>query len=143
MLRNIPGILSPDLLHSLRAMGHGDTIVIADANFPATALAQRCHRLDGIKATDVLEAVLRVMPLDSFVPDPALVMEVVDDPIAVPPIVVEFQDIITNTADAPARLGRLERFAFYERAKSAFAIVQTGETRLYGNIILKKGVIAP
>ncbi|MEO9684239.1 MAG: RbsD/FucU domain-containing protein [Tateyamaria sp.] len=143
MLRDIPGILSPDLLHSLRAMGHGDIIVIADANFPATALAQRCHRLDGIKATDVLEAVLRVMPLDSFVPDPALVMEVVDDPTAVPPIVVEFQDVITDTADTPARLGRLERFAFYERAKSAFAIVQTGETRLYGNIILKKGVIAP
>ena len=141
MLRNIPSILSPDLLWSLRAMGHGDDLVIADANFPATALGARCHRLDGVTATDVLQAVLTVLPLDQFVPNPAVVMEVVDDPNAVPPIVVQFQDITTTTADNPTALGKLERFAFYDRAKSAFAIVQTGETRLYGNIILKKGVI--
>lgn len=141
MLRNIPPILSPDLLCSLRAMGHGDEIVIADANFPATSLGERCHRLDGLAATEVLEAVLRVLPLDSFVPDPALVMEVVDDPDAVPPVVANFQQIVTQTADNPATLGKLERFAFYDRARTAFAIVQTGETRLYGNIILKKGVI--
>lgn len=143
MLRNIPPILSPDLLWTLRAMGHGDEIVIADANFPATALGERCHRLDGVSATEVLEAVLRVLPLDSFVANPALVMEVVDDPDAVPPVVTAFQTIVTETADNPALIGRLERFAFYERAKTAFAIIQTGETRLYGNIILKKGVIAP
>ncbi len=141
MLRNIPPILSPDLLHSLRAMGHGDDIVIADANFPATALATRCHRLDGLRATDVLEAVLTVLPLDGFVPDPALVMEVVGDPEATPPIVEAFQEIVQDTADRPVKLGKLERFAFYDRAKAAFAIIQTGETRLYGNIILKKGVI--
>ncbi len=141
MLRNIPPILSPDLLHSLRAMGHGDDIVIADANFPATALGARCHRLDGLTATEVLEAILRVLPLDIYVPNPALVMEVVDDPDAVPPIVAEFQSLVTSTADNPAELGKLERFAFYDRAKTAFAIIQTGETRLYGNIILKKGVI--
>lgn len=141
MLRNIPPILSPDLLWTLRAMGHGDDIVIADANFPATALGARCHRLDGVSATDVLRAVLTVMPLDSFVPNPALVMEVVEDPNAVPPIVGEFQNITTATADNPATLEKLERFAFYARAKSAFAVIQTGETRLYGNIILKKGVI--
>lgn len=141
MLINIPPILSPDLLHSLRAMGHGDDIVIADANFPATALASRCHRSDGSSATEVLEAVLRVLPLDSFVPDPALVMEVVDDPNAIPPIVTEFQTIVSQTSDTSSRLGKLERFEFYARAKSAFAIIQTGETRLYGNIILKKGVI--
>lgn len=141
MLHNIPAILSPDLLHSLRAMGHGDDIVIADANFPATALATRCHRLDGISATDVLDAILQVLPLDSFVPDPALVMEVVDDPDHIPPIVQAFQTLISEKADNPATLGKLERFQFYDRAKSAFAIIQTGETRLYGNIILKKGVI--
>ena len=141
MLRNIPPILSPDLLHSLRAMGHGDEIVIADANFPATALASRCHRLDGVSATDVLDAVLRVMPLDGFVPHPILVMEVVDDPDAVPIIVEKFQAIVTDVADRPATLDSLERFDFYDRSKAAFAIVQTGETRLYGNIILKKGVI--
>ncbi len=141
MLRNVPPLLSPDLLWSLRAMGHGDEIVIADANFPATALGTRCHRLDGLSATDVLQAVLSVMPLDKYVPDPALVMEVVDDPEAVPAVVAQFQTITTTTADNPATLVKLERFAFYQRAKTAFAIIQTGETRLYGNIILKKGVI--
>ena len=141
MLRNIPPILSPDLLHTLQAMGHGDEIVIADANFPATSMGQRCHRLDGLSATDVLEAVLKLLPLDTFVPDPALVMEVVGDPDAIPPIVASFQAILTETADNPAKIDGLERFSFYDRAKQAFAIVQTGETRLYGNIILKKGVI--
>ncbi|MDG1378196.1 MAG: RbsD/FucU domain-containing protein [Yoonia sp.] len=143
MLRHIPPILSPDILWTLRAMGHGDVLVIGDANFPATALGQRCHRLDGLTATDVLHAVLTVLPLDRFVPNPALVMEVVDDPDAVPEVVAEFQAITIATADNPATLEALERFAFYDRAKSAFAIIQTGETRLYGNIILKKGVIGP
>ncbi len=141
MLHNIPPILSPDLLHTLRAMGHGDDIVIGDANFPAASMGHRLHRLDGIPATQVLEAILRLMPLDSFVPDPALTMQVVGDPQAIPEIVSEFQQIVDATADHPARIQGLERFAFYERAKTAFAIVQTGETRLYGNIILKKGVI--
>ena len=143
MLRDIPPILSPDLLWTLRAMGHGDDIVLADANFPAQAMGARCHRLDGIAATDVLDAVLTVMPLDTFVPDPACVMQVVDDPDAVPEVVAAFQDLVNRRADRPATLASLERFAFYERARGAFAIVQTGETRLYGNIILKKGVIAP
>ncbi len=142
MLRNIPKILSPDLLWCLRAMGHGDEIVIADANFPATALAHRTYRLDGVTATDALAAILTLLPLDSFVPDPALVMQVVDDPTAVPPVVAAFQAVIDTTADRPAPIQGLERFAFYGRAKTAFAILQTGETRLYGNIILKKGVIS-
>jgi L-fucose mutarotase len=142
MLRNIPPILSPDLLWTLRAMGHGDDLVIADANFPATSLGARCHRLDGLTATDVLQAVLTVLPLDQFVPNPAVVMEVVNDPDTMPPIVTEFQKITTMTADHPATLDKRERFAFYDRAKSAFAIIQTGEIRLYGNIILKKGVIS-
>jgi L-fucose mutarotase len=141
MLLNIPPILSPDLLWTLRAMGHGDDIVIADANFPATTLGTRCHRLDGISATELLKAVLSVLPLDAYVPDPALVMEVVDEPDTVPPIVAEFQSIIAVASDNLVTAGKLERFDFYEHARSAFAIVQTGETRLYGNIILKKGVI--
>tara|TARA_R110002051_G_scaffold271530_1_gene331976 strand:+ start:11145 stop:11519 length:375 start_codon:yes stop_codon:yes gene_type:complete len=122
-------------------MGHGDDVVIADANFPATSLGARCHRLDGLSATHVLQAVLTVLPLDTFVTNPAVIMEVVDDPEAVPSIVAEFQDITTATADNPVTLDKLARFEFYTRAKSAFAIIQTGETRLYGNIILKKGVI--
>lgn len=141
MLRNIPKILSPDLLHALAAMGHGDDIVIADANYPAESAGIPCIRLDGLSATDVLEAVLTLLPLDSFVPDPALVMQVVGDPDAVPPVVSEFQKIIDRVADNPAKIGSLERFAFYERANDAFCVVQTGEGRLYGNIILKKGVI--
>lgn len=141
MLLNIPPILSPDLLWTLRAMGHGDDIVIADANFPATTLGTRCHRLDGISATEVLKAVLSVLPLDAYVPDPTLVMEVVDEPDTVPPIVAEFQSIIAAASDNLVTVGKLERFDFYEHARSAFAIVQTEETRLYGNIILKKGVI--
>ena len=143
MLRRISPILSPDLLHALAAMGHGDDIVLGDANFPAASLGPAALRLDGLSATDVLRAVLEVMPLDSFVPAPALTMQVVGDPDAVPPVKAEFQAIIDDVADHPSQIATLERFAFYERAKDAFVIVQTGETRLYGNIILKKGVIAP
>ncbi|MBG21449.1 MAG: ribose ABC transporter [Rhizobiales bacterium] len=142
MLRNIPSILSPDLLHALRAMGHGDDIVIADANFPAESIGPKCIRLDGISASDVLRAVLRLLPLDTFVDDPALTMQVVGDPDAIPDAVADFQKIIEETADNPAKIATLERFAFYERSAKAYAVIQTGESRLYGNIILKKGVVA-
>ncbi len=143
MLHNIPAILSPDILHCLRSMGHGDELVIADANFPACSMGCPVHRLDGITATDTLEAVLTLMPLDSFVPAPAHTMQVVGDASATPEIVKQFQGIIDQTADNPAPIASLERFAFYERAKTCFAVIQTGETRLYGNIILTKGVIPP
>ena len=143
MLRNIPPILSPELLYTLRAMGHGDELVIGDANFPAESIGPTALRLDGIPATQLLKAVLQLMPLDSFVDSPAHVMQVVGDPDAVPEIVQKFQEIIDTTADVPARIASLERFDFYDRARTAFAVVQTGETRLYGNIILTKGMIAP
>ena len=143
MLRNLDPLLSPDLLHALAAMGHGDDIVIADANYPGSSSGPQCIRADGVSATDILRAVLSVMPLDTFVPDPALTMQVVGDASAIPEAVADFQRIIDATADARAPIASLERFAFYDRASSAFAIVQTGETRLYGNIILKKGVVAP
>ncbi len=142
MLRNIDPILSPDLLYALRAMGHGDEIVIADANFPGSSTGPDCIRADGSTASEVLQAVLSIMPLDNFVPDPALTMQVVGDPDTVPDAVADFQRIINETADNPVAIQGLERFAFYDRAATAFAIVQTGERRLYGNIILKKGVIA-
>ncbi len=141
MLRSISPLLSPDLLHALASMGHGDTIVIADANFPADSMGQRSVRLDGISATDTLSAVLSLLPLDTFITDPAITMQVVGDANATPPVVQEFQDLIDTKADAPAKIATLERFDFYDRAKDAFIIVQTGETRLYGNIILTKGVI--
>ena len=141
MLRNINPILSPELLYALRAMGHGDEIALVDANFPAESIGPSCVRADGSDNSVILEAVLEVMPLDTFVPDPALCMQVVDDPQAVPDTVKDFQTIINKMADAPRDIQSLERFSFYERAEKAFAVVQTGERRLYGNIILKKGVI--
>lgn len=126
---------------ALRAMGHGDEIVIADGNFPAESSARRMVRLDGVDASAVVRAVLSVMPLDSFVDDPAISMAVVDEPKSIPPTVKQFQKVIDAVADNPAMIVPLERFAFYERAKTAFVIVQTGERRPYGNLILKKGVL--
>lgn len=141
MLRNINPILSPELLYVLHAMGHGDEITLVDANFPAESLGPDCIRADGSDNSVILKAVLEVMPLDSFVSDPALCMQVVDAPHATPDTVKDFQIIINEVADAPRDIQSIERFAFYERAKHSFAVVQTGERRLYGNIILKKGVI--
>ncbi|WP_299809583.1 RbsD/FucU domain-containing protein [uncultured Roseibium sp.] len=141
MLRGLNPLLSPDLLHALAAMGHGNDIVIADANFPAHSNGQRVVRLDGVSATAALEAVLQVLPLDTFVPDPALTMQVVGNPSEVPPVVAEFQKLVDKLADNPVKIGGLERNAFYQRSRDAFVILQTGETRLYGNILLKKGVI--
>jgi len=141
MLHNIDPILSPELLYALRAMGHGDEIALVDANFPAESSGSSCIRADGANNSQMLGAVLSLMPLDTFVPDPALCMQVVDDPKAIPETVRDFQTIINEKADAPRDIMSLERFAFYDRAAKAFAVVQTGERRLYGNIILKKGVI--
>ncbi len=143
MLIGIPTALTPDLLRHLRAMGHGDELVIADANFPAEACAQRIERLPGITATEALEAILSIMPLDSYVDAPARTMEVVGDPDAVPEVVAEFQRIINATADNPAQVRGVERHAFYVEARKAYCIVQTAETRLYGNIILSKGIVPP
>ncbi len=141
MLKNINPLLSPELLMVLRSMGHGDDIAVVDANFPAASMAQRLVRLDGVTATAATDAVLSVMPLDDFVPEAAWRMEVVGDPQAEQPIFGEFRAAIGHHAGSGFRLAALERFAFYERAKAAYAIVSTGEARLYGNIILKKGVV--
>lgn len=142
MLKLIPPLLGPDLLSTLRAMGHGDEIVIADANFPAEFLGPNVHRADGISATDVLDAVLTLLPLDDFVDEAAIAMQVVGDPQARPPIFDTFEEIIRRHEPAMG-LTAIERFAFYDRAKKAAAVIQTGEARLYGNVILKKGVIRP
>jgi L-fucose mutarotase len=140
LLKNIPAILSPDLLYTLRAMGHGDEIAIVDANFPAEYLGPEVIRADGSSATDILNAVLALLPLDDFVEDAAIAMAVVGDPTAKPPIFGEFEALIA-THEPTAKFSTIERFAFYDRARGASAVVQTGERRLYGNIILKKGVI--
>ena len=140
MLKSVPPILSPDLLYVLRAMGHGDEIAIVDANFPGDSAGPHLVRADGSSATEMLDAVLTLMPLDDFVDEQAVFMQVVGDPSARPPVVEEF-DAIVARHEPGMRLTSLERFAFYDRAENAYAIVQTGERRLYGNIILKKGVI--
>ncbi len=141
MLHNINPILSPELLYALRAMGHGDEIALVDANFPATSCGPDCIRADGSDASAILKAVLELLPLDEYVSDPAICMQVVGNAETIPDAVNDFQAIINETADAPRVISSVERFAFYQRASEAFAVVQTGEKRLYGNIILKKGVI--
>ncbi|MCG6901303.1 MAG: ribose ABC transporter [Rhodobacter sp.] len=143
MLIGIDPALTPDLLRHLRAMGHGDELVIADANFPAEAQAARIERLAGVSATEALRAILALMPLDSYVDAPARSMQVVGDATAVPDIVREFQQIINDTADIPAQITSVERQAFYVQARAAYCIIQTAETRLYGNLILSKGVVGP
>ena len=142
MLKNIPPLLGPELLSTLRAMGHGDEIVIADANFPAEFLGPLVIRADGISATDILDAILTVMPLDDFVDEAAISMAVVGDPSAEPPIFGEFKALLARHEPGQG-FSTIERFAFYDRARKAAAVIQTGEARLYGNIILKKGVIRP
>ena len=142
MLKGIPHILSPDLLHALQAMGHGDEITIVDGNYPGESAGPRLIRADGHSGTDLLEAILSLMPLDEFVPDPVVVMQVVGDAGARPPVVSEYERIVAKH-DPSVKVTSLERFAFYKRANAGYAMVQTGEQRLYGNIILKKGVIRP
>jgi L-fucose mutarotase len=141
MLKNINPILSPDLLAALRAMGHGDEIAIVDANYPAASSGRPLIRLDGVSATDVAAAILSVLPLDDFVSECAWHMQVVDDAQAQMPIFNDFRDLLKLHGNF--RLAGLERFAFYDKVRSAFAVVVTGENRLYGNLILKKGIVRP
>jgi len=143
MLKGLDPLLGPDLLHALAAMGHGDELVIADANFPAARVARRLVRLDGVDAGRALRAVLTLLPLDTFTETPAAVMAVVGDPAQVPPAVREFQAILDQAAGHPVRVARLPREAFYARAGDAFAVVATGERRLYGNVLVVKGVVPP
>lgn len=140
MLIGLDPLLTPDLLHALAAMGHGERIALVDANYPATR-GRRLIRLAGVDAPRALAAVLSLLPLDDFIPDPALVMQVVGDPAAVPPVIAAFNAELARHGAAPA--GSLERHRFYAEAEAAFAIVATGERRFYGNILLTKGVIPP
>lgn len=141
MLKGIPSILSPELLKILMEMGHGDEIVIGDGNFPAAAYAQRLVRLDGHNVPDILQAILKLFPLDPYVENPVALMEVVPGDTVKPVIWEEYKKIIAESGNDSNKIEHVERFAFYERAKKAYAIVATGETALYANIILKKGVV--
>jgi L-fucose mutarotase len=141
MLLGLHPLLSPDLLHALSSMGHGDEIVLVDANFPAASHAQRLVRMPGTRLDDVLAAVLSVMPLDSFVDVPAYTMQVVGQADSIPDAVASANDVLVKHGGRAA--GTLERFAFYERARGAYAVVATGDPRAYGNVLLRKGVVVP
>ena len=144
MLKGIPKILSPELLKVLCEMGHSDRIVIADGNFPAESMGKNAIviRMDGHGACDVLEAILKVFPLDTYVEKPVQLMEVMPgDPVETP-IWGEYEKIVANEdARGADAIGQIERFAFYEEAKKAYAIIATGESALYANVMLQKGVI--
>lgn len=140
MLKGIPKIISPELLMILMEMGHGDELVIADGNFPAEAIAQRIVRADGHNVPELLDAILKFFPLDPYVPKAVSLMAVVPgDPVKTP-IWDEYRAIVKKH-DPKAEFENIERFAFYERAKNAYAVLATGEAALYANIILKKGVV--
>jgi L-fucose mutarotase len=141
MLIGIPRRLSPELLKILMEMGHGDEIVLADGNFPAASHASRLVRCDGHGTAELLDDILRLMPLDRYVERPVAVMQVVPGDRVETPIRDEYRRIIAERAGVTTPPEELERFAFYERAKRAYAIVATGETALYANLILKKGVL--
>ena len=144
MLKYVPKILSPELLKVLCEMGHSDRLVIADGNFPAESMGKNAIviRMDGHGACDVLEAILKVFPLDTYVEKPVQLMEVMPgDPVETP-IWGEYEKIVAaEDARGAAAIGQIERFAFYEEAKKAYAIIATGESALYANVMLQKGVI--
>ncbi|HON93402.1 MAG TPA: L-fucose mutarotase [Sedimentisphaerales bacterium] len=141
MLKNIPPILSPELLKVLMEMGHGDEIVLADGNFPAASVAQRLLRCDGHGVPELLEAVLKFFPLDIYVEKPVGLMAVVPGDKTQPTIWETYRTIVRNSGERFSDFEFIERFAFYERAKKAYAVVATSEKALYANVILKKGVL--
>lgn len=142
MLIGIDPILNPDILHALRAMGHGDEIVIADGSFPAETVARRLVRMEASDMPRMLRAVLSVLPIDESEPDPVLGMEVIGEPDTIMPAHEAISAILGEVTDGAVRLRRIERYAFYERAKQAFAVIATGERLFYGNVIIRKGTVA-
>ena len=146
MLQGISKLLTGDLLKALCDMGHGDELVIADANFPGERIARRLIRLPGVSGTELLRAIAPLIPLDSYSPAPALVMQLTDSDRAKgmpdPAIWGEYEAILREHYGEDTRVDTIERQAFYERAKTAYLVIQTGEERIYGNLLLAKGVIA-
>ena len=141
MLKNIPPVISPELIYTLLEMGHGDEIVLADGNFPAAANAQRLVRCDGHDVPELLEAMLKFFPLDIYVDNPGALMAVVPGDNTKPTIWEEYRKIIKASGEKFSDFDFVERFAFYERAQEAYAVVATSEKALYANIILKKGIV--
>jgi L-fucose mutarotase len=148
MLKNLDPMLNADVLYALRAMGHGDALVLCDTNFPADSMARettlgRLLRIDGVDAPGAARAILSVLPLDTFVDHAAFRMEVVGKPDEVPPVQADVQREIDRAEGKASPMGSIERFAFYERARQAYCVIATGERRFYGCFVFQKGVIPP
>ena len=148
MLKGINPLLNADVLYALRAMGHGDRLVVCDTNFPADSIARQTAfgellRIDNVSTAKAIEAILSVMPLDTFVDDAAMRMEIVGQPQEVPPVQREVQAVIDRAEGRAWPLVGVERHAFYEKAKTAYCVIATGERRFYGCFLFTKGVIAP
>jgi L-fucose mutarotase len=141
MLKGISSILSPDLLKTLCEMGHGDEIVLADANFPGVSIGKRVVRADGLPIDRILEAILPLFVLDTYA-DPLMMMQVAPGDKLDPAVEADYMQVVRHFRPDAAAPVRIERNAFYERSRHAFCVVMTGELRIYGNLILKKGVIA-
>jgi L-fucose mutarotase len=148
MLKGIDPRLNADVLYALRAMGHGDYLVLSDTNFPSDSVARetkihRLLRMENLTSAEAVEAILSVMPLDTFIDNAAERMEIVGKPKEVPPVQKEVQKVIDKAEGKSWPLKSIERFAFYEKAKNAYCVIQTGERRFYGCFALTKGVIPP
>ncbi|AWB47918.1 ribose ABC transporter [Gemmobacter aquarius] len=148
MLKGIDNRLNAEVLSCLRAMGHGDVLILCDTNFPADSVARDTQlgyllRMENLTAAEAANAVLSVLPLDTFVDDFAGRMEIVGDPVTVPPVQAEVQAEIDAAEGKPRPMIGIERFAFYDMARQAYAVIQTGERRFYGCFMLRKGVIPP
>lgn len=142
MLKGIPKILSPELLKVLCEMGHGDRIVIGDGNFPSESKGKRVIRMDGHGVPELLDAILKVFPLDTYTDHPVLLMEVMKGDNAETPIWREYEKTVAeNDTRGKGAIGFLERFAFYDEAEKAYAVIATGESAIYANVILQKGVV--
>ena len=144
MLKGIPPIISPELLKALAEMGHGDSLVIADGNFPAESVGKNSIviRADGHGVPEILDAVLTLIPLDSYVEKPVALMEVVPgDTCGTPEIWNTYKNILNKHEPDNCEIEMTERFAFYEKAKNAYLIIATGETAIYANVMLQKGVV--
>ena len=143
MLKGIPAILSPELLKVVCEMGHGDELVIADGNFPAESMGKDAIvvRADGHGVPEMLDAILQIIPLDQYVDQPAALMKVVPGDPVVPVIWDEYRALLKKHGEDPDKVEMMERFAFYDRAKNAYAVIATGETAIYANVLLKKGVV--
>lgn len=139
MLKGIPAEISPELLKILCEMGHGDEIVLGDGNFPAATNAKRLVRADGLGVPQMLSAILKLIPLDTYADSPVMLMATGENE-PTPEIWSEYEKIVTEN-NGETNITQIERFDFYDRAKKAFAVVATGETAIYANVILKKGVV--